>query len=265
MKHARHIVGISCLHFEWKDLEDAFRRCRDDFGFDLLELSTNRLTPEQFPDVARLRQEYGITLGLHAWVNLPKLGVNEGTDRARALLEDCRVMGVRHLVVHLGTHPARREGLEILRRIVAAVASDYAEADVQMCLENHYPYEYGGKNELGGEPEEILAVIDGLPPAGMGFCLDYGHANMSKNTSAFLEQAGRRLSYVHLADNMGEHDDHLAYGEGTVAWEEVLKKTVDIGFTGPFVVEFPESRGRERIDACVAHIRRLVDERQGSK
>ena len=39
---------------------------------------------------------------------------------------------------------------------------------------------------------------------------------MTKNVDAFIEELKPWLSYIHIADNMGEHDDHLAFGDGTV-------------------------------------------------
>ncbi len=252
------ILGISCLHYEWANLAEAFRRCAEEFRFDLLELSTTKVRPEQYAEVRRLKEEHRLELGLHVWVDLPALGKELGTASALDILDTCARMHVRYVVVHMGRHPVREKGLAILRDILEGVAPVCADHGIEICLENHYAYEYRNLNELGGTPDEVLSVLEGLPPETFGFCLDYGHSHMTKNTSEFLQRVGDRLLYTHLADNLGEHDDHLSYGQGTVPWNEVLQETAELGFKGPYVVEFPEKQGPEHIDRCVAHLKRLV-------
>jgi len=65
------------------------------------------------------------------------------------------------------------------------------------------------------------------------------------------------LAYAHVADNMGEHDDHLAFGEGTVGWEAVIGATLATGFRGPYVIEFPEGPEPGRFAAFVEFVRGL--------
>lgn len=256
----KSVMGISCLHFAWNTLDEAFGRCADEFGLELLELSTGKVTPDQFAQVRRLRSKSGLTLGLHAWDDLPKLGLVDGVRAAKELLETCKAMEVKYLILHLGTAPDRKQGLVTMRQIVEAIAPMYDEAGVHLCLENHYAYEYRGLNELGGEPSDFHAIFSPSLPKTTGFLLDYGHSNMTGNHHDFLDELGDRLLYTHIADNMGEHDDHLAWGQGTVDWNDVISYTAARGFTGPYVIEFPEHRGREYIDQCIAEVRRIVAE-----
>jgi sugar phosphate isomerase/epimerase len=72
---------------------------------------------------------------------------------------------------------------------------------------------------------------------------------MTKNVDAFIEELKPWLSYIHIADNMGEHDDHLAFGDGTVDWPRVLELTAKSDFNGPYVIEFPEKFGLAKFAA----------------
>ncbi len=254
-------IGISCLHFEWKGVQQAFQRCAEDFGFQVLELSTTSVRPEQYTQIRTLRHRYDLGLSLHAWTNILAGTPEDAVSVLEDIIDACRRMEATHLILHMGMYPDRAEGLARLRKIVESAVDTLLAANVVLCLENHYPFEYKGLNELGGIPEDVLTVLEGLPAEAVGFCLDYGHANMTKNCDQFLERVGHRLIYTHLADNMGEHDDHLSYGEGNIDWDSVFRQTADVGYSGPFIVEFPEKRGREHIDRCVEHIRRIYRER----
>lgn len=243
MSQKPFLLGISCLHYEWNSLEDAFRRCVEEFGLELIEFSTGRISEEDYATCRTLAEKYRIQLGLHAWGNLPALGQGDGIAEALRLLEVCEQMGVKYLILHLGSHPNRSLGIKIVADICAAIASDYEDKDVILCLENHYPYEYGGRNELGGDPNDFLAFFAQVDSPNIRFCLDYGHSNMADNTDDFIDRLHPYLAYTHIADNLGEHDDHLAFGQGTVDWDQALTKTLKTGFRGPYVIEFPEAHG----------------------
>ena len=232
-------TAISCLHYEWQTLPEAFSRARE-FHLGGIEFSTSRLSETDYLPCAKLAADTGMTVSLHAWSNLPRMSLVEGVDEARYLLDICRQMTARHLIVHLGSHEDRAVGLERIAHVLAAVAPDYEAAQVVICLENHYPYSYKNLCELGGEPEDFAYLFQLIPSPAVGFCLDYGHSHMAGLTEEFIAELGPHLRYCHIADSLGEHDDHLAPGDGTVQWDRVLDLTLKAGFFGPYVIEFPE-------------------------
>ena len=251
------LFGISCLHYTWDSLEDAFRRCVEEFGLELIEFSTGRISEEDYETCRTLSEKYSIQLGLHAWGNLPAMGQDDGIAEALKLLGMCERMGAGYIVLHLGSHPNRNVGIKIAADICEEIAPDYEYKGVLLCLENHYPYEYEGRNELGGEPGDFLALFSQVDSPNIRFCLDYGHSNMADNTDDFIERLHPYLAYTHIADNMGEHDEHLAFGQGTVDWEHALAETLKTGFPGPYVIEFPESHGVGYFHKFVQTMRRL--------
>ena len=232
-------VGISCLHYEWQTLDEAFERAAQ-LRFDVIEFSTTRLAEGEYADCARLAEATGIGTSLHAWGDLAQQRPAEAAGELTGLLDLCAQMAAGHLIMHLGSHPERATGLDRVAQACTAVASAYEQAGVVLCLENHYPYDYHGLNELGGEPADFAHIFQLVPSPAVRFCLDYGHSHMAGNTEAFIAELAPHLAYTHIADNLGEHDDHLGPEEGTVDWPHVLGLTIQAGLRGPFIIEFPE-------------------------
>jgi sugar phosphate isomerase/epimerase len=250
-------LGVSCLHYRWEDLDEALERCVDEFGFDLVEFSTTRLRDEEYPELGLLSQKYGVSAGLHGWLDLAQMAPKAAVTALDRLRERCEEALMEYLVLHMGTHPDRDAGLRRVGDVLAAAAPGYGAAGVRLCLENHYPFDYQEKHELGDRPEQFLALFARVSSDALRFCLDTGHAHMTCNVSEFLVGLGPALGCVHVADNLGEHDDHLAPGEGTIDWSVLLRAIAAAGFRGPYVLEFPETRGPECYEEVAARVRAL--------
>jgi sugar phosphate isomerase/epimerase len=124
-------------------------------------------------------------------------------------------------------------------REIGACAS---EVGVRACLEN-----MGGPREfLCRFPEEIIGMAENIE--GIGITFDLGHAHTlgkAKEFLAFLKEA----NHLHIHDNHGEHDEHLALGDGTMEWD-VVGKAVRERYTGIVVVEgrnLPEAMQSYRV------------------
>jgi sugar phosphate isomerase/epimerase len=91
----------------------------------------------------------------------------------------------------------------------------------------------GLKEVLCRFPEEILGMIDGVP--GIGFTLDVGHAHTVGKVREFLRVLPS-ADHIHIHDNHGTADQHLALGDGTIPWEEV-GRAVARDYQGIVVVE----------------------------
>ncbi|MDD7389940.1 MAG: sugar phosphate isomerase/epimerase [Lachnospiraceae bacterium] len=80
------------------------------------------------------------------------------------------------------------------------------------------------ENVQDPEIDPILEVAERITHPDFGLCLDVGHAHCYSNYSP-VEWAGKlgsHVKHVHLHDNDGRSDAHLALGEGTVPFEEAL-------------------------------------------
>lgn len=126
----------------------------------------------------------------------------------------------RTLVCHAG-YDGRRYGgelrqvwlnnsLETWRRVADRIRGHGA----MLVLENVY--------ERG--PEEMIDLFDALEGTGTRFCLDTGHLSAFGEAPAdrWIEALGSRIGQLHLHDNGGEEDEHLALGDGVLDFPSIL-------------------------------------------
>jgi len=104
-----------------------------------------------------------------------------------------------------------------------------SEHSVLACLENMI----GVKEFLCRMPEELIGMTEGIEGIGMTF--DFGHANTIGKVNDFLPHVGK-ASHVHIHDNHGMSDEHLALGDGTVNWESVGRR-ISADYHGIIVIE----------------------------
>jgi sugar phosphate isomerase/epimerase len=95
------------------------------------------------------------------------------------------------------------------------------------------------ENVEGDDADSLAPVLEALPS--LGLHLDIGHANIGpgrkSNTESLLKRYGDRLKHVHLSDNKGKSDDHLAIGAGTIDWRREMRAVKAIGYDGTFTLE----------------------------
>jgi sugar phosphate isomerase/epimerase len=104
-----------------------------------------------------------------------------------------------------------------------------SDRGVIACLENMISI----KEFLCRYPEEIIGMTEGIE--GIGITLDIGHANTNGNIGAFLKYM-REMNHLHVHDNHGLSDEHLALGDGNIDWGTV-GKAVAADYSGVVVVE----------------------------
>jgi len=73
--------------------------------------------------------------------------------------------------------------------------------------------------------------------------LDVAHAHLRDEVFDFIKRLSYRIGHVHVSDNMGERDDHLQLGLGTIDWGEVMEALRGIDYRGWVVVESLEGLG----------------------
>ena len=95
------------------------------------------------------------------------------------------------------------------------------------------------ENAEGDNADALAPILDALPSVGLH--LDIGHANIGSgrrsHTASLVERYGDRLRHVHLSDNKGRSDDHLAIGAGTIEWRRELRTLKASGYDGTMTLE----------------------------
>lgn len=111
-------------------------------------------------------------------------------------------------------------------------------SDTVVCLEDLFATCKGHIIEgVCCDPDEAVWYIDYLnEKAGkecFGLCMDTGHLNLAgKSHAEFIRKLGHRIKCLHLHDNGGSEDDHLAPYTGTVPWRIVMDTLKEVGYSG---------------------------------
>jgi sugar phosphate isomerase/epimerase len=190
-----------------------------------------------------LTPSYDLEFSAHAPMSDINIGSLNPRMREAALKEliaglgACRRLGMDVYTVHpsfmtpigLVNKDAVIDTTQASLRRLEAVSRDLG---VRVALEN-MPQ---GPFTTGSTPKELLNLLEGTE---LGICLDVGHANTSGTLKGFLKLKDRIIN-LHVHDNMGERDEHLPVGDGTVDFPFLLKKLR--GYKGRYVIE---SRGLE--------------------
>jgi len=112
------------------------------------------------------------------------------------------------------------EGLARYAESLTRIADHAADFDIRLCIE-HFP---------GTALPTIAATLAFLRQVGrpnLYLLLDIGHAQMShEDLPAAIADAGPLIGYVHLDDNDGQGDLHLALYDGILT-EPALRATFD--------------------------------------
>jgi sugar phosphate isomerase/epimerase len=79
------------------------------------------------------------------------------------------------------------------------------------------------ENMLELSPDIMIETIDTISDRRVSACLDIGHAHCNSTTPVlnWIEKLGSRIEHVHIHDNDGASDQHLAIGEGSIPFKDV--------------------------------------------
>ncbi|MCX5892436.1 MAG: sugar phosphate isomerase/epimerase [Deltaproteobacteria bacterium] len=188
--------------------------------------SLDHYPPAAFRRAARAFQAAGRRITLHApFQDLLPGALDDAILAAsrRRLRQAFRYLPVfrpASVVCHLG-YAARFYGGDTpkwLDRAVATwkeLAARAAACGVTVMLENVY--------ETG--PELHLEIVRRVDAPNLKVCLDVGHlfAFGGGDLSRWLETLAPVIGQLHLHDNHGAADEHLALGAGTIPWQEILQ------------------------------------------
>ena len=175
-------------------------------------------------------------------------------------LETAAGLGAQKVVLH----PSMAGGMgAFVLRTVNDFAMDFLAGMVEaannlglvLCLENMFP-----RNRIGVEADDFEKLLAPFPFLQM--TLDTGHANIEdrrgKRLKRLVDRFGDRIGHLHVSDNLGRMDDHLAVGQGTVNFTWLVRRLKAIGYDGTITLEvFDTNRAmlvqsRERIKALFA-------------
>lgn len=209
-------------------------------GWEIVSEGRQKITKETLPEVRDIVGTMGLKITVHgpfSDLNPASLvdPIREETIRQIKQCVELSAEFTNVVVVHPGhlsplgsqlPDKAWERNVEALRAIC-----DHAKGyGVRICLENMPNME----KLLCRTPEELFGMVDAVGRENLGTTFDAGHANTTRNAAKYLKEKSR-INHVHIHDNKGVTDQHLALGEGTIDWDLVLGALK--GFSGTMVIE----------------------------
>jgi len=244
--YAKLEVWLAEPHVPWRSAEglSTFRTQLEDYG-----LSAGSVHLPFYPSVPELMQEnarWSLIADTADARRTALAGSADGLIAAGALGAEC---GVLHLGWQKDTWNDYTDGWA--REAVAELIPIARKAGVKLLLENII--------SDGTRVHRLMKLLDEVDPAReVGLCLDLGHAHVEGNVVAELQAALPRLHHLHIHDNDGCKDSHLAPGQGTIPWSDVLQVLHRAGFDGLAALEMRDySHGK---DDCATTLQRSLEQ-----
>ncbi len=140
-------------------------------------------------------------------------------------VESCRFaagVGAGNVILHSSCFPFLRGAY--LERWAAECAAFYEELAASFDLNLYI------ENSQDIDPTPLRELMKRISAKRVGVCLDLGHVNYSfMPMELWFEKLHEWIGYLHLSDNMGRMDEHMALGKGIVDWERADRLTRALG------------------------------------
>ncbi len=276
----RGLSTSTCIHERVRWGSDLFYTCEESIaacvraGYKVLDMNFSSYSREPYPmtqpdweDWVKRIKESAAGLGVewyqgHAhffdWRKVAPQDWEWHEELIRRSIIGAGILGVKWLVIHPGTvvdgtwysyRKSLAANLEAYKRY-GELAAKY---NVGIAIENMIEKDSGRR--YCSSVEELLELLDKLNDPTFGICWDTGHAHLAKvDQASALRQIGSNLKALHIDDNRGEWDDHLAPYYGTIVWEPILEAPREINYDGYFTFEihnFTNGLPHELHESCL--------------
>ena len=256
----RHLAkaGFDCLDFGMFYSEDDWR----------LHLENDEFI-SYYNRLYEVVRECGISVGqVHSpMVNYLYTGYEEegnfyfDLQRKAILAAEC--LHSPYIIIHPVIPPQyrysfyREETREINRKYFGKLKKYLHESNVRVGIENMWNWDPEKEcicPTVCSTAEEMCEYIDELGADTAVACLDFGHALLTGDTPAhMISVLGERLKTVHIHDNNGKEDAHVAPFMGIANWKETCEALKAVNYQGTFNFEadsFNSMFGKELADAA---------------
>lgn len=234
--------SLFCLH---KPFEDALAdlildetRCIEfvDEGF-------HTLTRRRVDRLLEMKASYGLQYAVHAPftdVNIAAFdeSIRDGIlKRLEQSIRSASTLEAKALVFHPGATTALEyfypgKAWELNIRSVRRLLKYAGEYGVSVMIENvpdPFPF-------LMKSVEDFKKFFDEVEFE-VSMVLDIAHSYIIGQTLEFIERFSDRIWHIHVSDNLGEMDEHLQIGKGSIDWKKTMAAISASQFKGWIVVE----------------------------
>ena len=169
-------------------------------------------------------------------------------DATRRAILACSRLGIPHIVTHqqdIGGFPSlenRRLNLQRNREFFEKLFPVMEETGVLVLIENtcdqHAPTRDENRRHFPSTAAELVELAEFINHPLLQICWDTGHANIQGvDQYRSIIELGGRLRAVHIQDNYGDMDSHVAPFQGTTNMDSVMQGLLDSGYRGHFTFE----------------------------
>jgi len=235
-------LGVSYLAFMHRPSAEIVR-IAGEAGFRLLEVILEGHHIEQSREVLSAVESYSLELSVHAPfadLNIASMnpGIREESLRQLAHAMECASsLNARLFTIHPGRlspysmwfpQEAKKQNISSIEWLVEQAQ----EHGLVLCIENSPRY----AGAMLCSIEELSELLGAFSSGELALTLDVGHACTCGDVLEYVSRLGSRISNVHLHDNSGTEDEHLAVGDGCIDFRRLLE-LLDSRYRGGLVIE----------------------------
>ena len=176
----------------------------------------------------------------------------EHVSTVKNAIKYCSKLGIKNIVVHSGYEQgiSKKENFERNREFylrIFDVAEDYK---VNVLTENFNKMMFDDVYWIDSA-EDLFEFIEFAGHPFLHACWDAGHGNMQElGQCEALKILGKHVYGIHVQDNYGDHDSHIAPFFGSLNIDSLMHGLMDIGYAGYFTFEasrmfYPSSKRRQ--------------------
>lgn len=162
--------------------------------------------------------------------------------KIRAIDAACE-LGCRRVVFTGSSPKGSNGGIESAIKTLKEIMPYAEEKDVLICLENHESNDFENINDY-------KTIFDKVVSDNIGVCVDTGHFEAAGiKLNDVIDAFGLKINHIHLKENDGFGYKNFCYfGNGTTDNENVVKRMIDLGYSGYIDIEVSPEIGDQPFD-----------------
>ncbi|MGI6098908.1 MAG: sugar phosphate isomerase/epimerase [Lentisphaerae bacterium] len=162
-------------------------------------------------------------------------------------IETCGRLGIPQTVVHgrdIGGYPSReyrdlnlQRNLDFFSCLFPAMEKTGVRVLIENSCDRHAPTRENSRHYLS-TAAEVVEMVEYVNHPLIGACWDTGHANVQGvDQYRSIVELGGHLKGLHINDNYGDMDSHVAPFQGTTNMDSIMQGLQDSHYGGYFTFE----------------------------
>lgn len=251
-------LAVSMMIIYKKELRDLSQTINDNVdikNWEVVDEGFHRLDRWKIRELKEIASTREVRYAVHA--PFSSINLAESDSRLRNMfvrfmkksLKRAHELEAKTWVLHSGrftpfTYFCPEKAWEAHARSLLELSKEARDLGIRIAVEN-----MPGRYELFNSVENGRRLLEDVQSEYVGFCFDIGHANLLGGVDRFLIGFPNEIFHIHVHDNNGEGDSHVALGQGNINWRNFFSLLKEVGYDRWIVFENYElSDVKEGID-----------------